>query len=85
MANALPSTSGLRLRGDTNLHVVASPQLFCGEAFTHLRLHVKHGGYSFHMSEGIGNSESRLAGVAAGTLRKYANSHPQQSLLGTYW
>jgi hypothetical protein len=31
------------------------------------------------MSEGIENHETRLAGVAAGTLRKYAKARPQQA------
>jgi hypothetical protein len=83
MASAPPPTSGLRLCGDASLRVVSPPQLPWG-GLVDLRLPTKHDGYSFHMSEGIENPETRLAGVAAGTLRKYAKARPQQAPMTSF-
>jgi hypothetical protein len=53
-------------------------QLLLG-GLAHLRLPAKHDRYSFHVSEGIGNIETRLVGVATGTLCKYVKAHPNSS------
>jgi hypothetical protein len=83
MVGTPPLASGLRLCGDASLHAVGSPQLPRG-GLTHLQLPAKHNRYSFHVSKGIGDSETRLAGVAAGTLHKYAKARPQQHYEGTH-
>jgi hypothetical protein len=57
MASMPPLTSSLCLRDDVSLCAVSSPQLPRG-GLIHLRLPTKHDGYSFHMSEGIGNLET---------------------------
>jgi hypothetical protein len=75
MASAPPPASDIRLRGDVSLRAIGLPQLPQG-VFVHLGLTAKHNGYSFHVSKGSGNHETRLTGVAAVTLCKYAKAHP---------
>jgi hypothetical protein len=79
MASVPPPASDIRCEPPaSDIHAIGLPQLPQG-VFVHLGLTAKHNGYSFHVSKGSGNHETRLTrltGVAAVTLCKYAKAHP---------
>jgi hypothetical protein len=62
---------------NTSLRPAGPPQASLGD-LRHLQLPTKHGEHSLCVSEGVMKMKTRLARVAAGTVRTEPKARPQQ-------